>query len=229
MRTWFPFTDYDFYAYLTSGLILIATFDLAFFGGALVYRESWTFIEGVFWTIGCYLVGHVAAGLSSLILQQLAFAGPFASPEAMILGLKNPRVHERAIRRAFAVEYSELPTHISHAIIQKMQAEIGCEISAKTDRETIFQTAFSVSRYEASSKERLDTFMNLYGLCRNVSFSFLISFLIFFPSFIISRSVFDLSLSAISGFMAIGMFGRYLKFYSAYTREILRTFGRTSL
>lgn len=88
MRTWFPFTDYDFYAYLTSGLILVATFDLAFFGGELVYQESWTFVQGVFWTIVCYLIGHVVAGLSSLILQQLAFSGLFLSPEAIVLDLK---------------------------------------------------------------------------------------------------------------------------------------------
>jgi hypothetical protein len=24
MKQWFPFTDYDFYAYLTSGMLLIA-------------------------------------------------------------------------------------------------------------------------------------------------------------------------------------------------------------
>ncbi|MEC8714753.1 MAG: hypothetical protein VXY04_05975 [Pseudomonadota bacterium] len=228
MRTWFPFTDYDFYAYLTSGLILVATFDLAFFGGELVYQESWTFVQGVFWTIVCYLIGHVVAGLSSLILQQLAFSGLFLSPEAIVLDLKGPRLHERIFRRLFADEYSRLPEHISRIIREKLAQETGNEISIQTDRETIFQTAFSVSRYEVSSKERLDVFMNLYGLCRNVSFSFLISSAVFTTSALLARDRFDIILAFITGIMAVGMFGRYLKFYSAYTREILRTYGRKS-
>lgn len=227
MRTWFPFTDYDFYAYLTSGLILVAAFDLGFFNGALVYEESWSFVQGVFWTITCYLIGHVAAGLSSFFLQQLTFCGPFSSPESIILGLKNPRLHERIIRRLFANEYSQFPEYISAKILEKLETDTGHEISAETDREVVFQTAFSISRYEDSSKQRLDTFMNLYGLCRNVSFSFLISFFIFAISSVIYEDSFNSILAALSLSMTIGMFGRYLKFYSAYTREILRTYGRT--
>ncbi len=91
MKSWFPFTDYDFYAYITAGVIVIAGLDYALFGGVLVNRSEWTVVQGVFWSMISYLVGHITAGLSSFLLEQNAIKKAFRAPVLIILNLRKLR------------------------------------------------------------------------------------------------------------------------------------------
>jgi hypothetical protein len=226
MKGWFPFTDYEFYAYITSGVIMIAGLDYAIFGGVLVNRADWTIVQGVFWTMISYLVGHIGAGLSSFALEQTILHKVFTAPVSMILGRKQPRWFERLFKSLFAREYSALPSPTSNEILDKFAAKFNCDRDALDDPEAMFQTAFSVSQYESTSETRLNQFMNLYGLCRNTSFAFLVVTALLVWKRYCNPATIDDWLIAGSSMMAVGMFGRFLKFYSAYTRETLRTYGR---
>lgn len=228
MKSWFPFTDYDFYAYITSGVIVIAGVDYALFDGLLVNRTEWTIVQGVFWTMISYLIGHVTASFSSFFLEQILTKKVFTAPEMIILGLKKPRIFERVFGSLFAVEYQALPKILIDEILEKMTVRLKCDRASLNDKNLIFQTAFSVARYEPTSDSRLDQFMNLYGLCRNVSFAFLLVAILM--SWKMARVPTEIDMWLLVGclIMFVGLFGRFLKFYSAYTREILRTFGRKS-
>lgn len=226
MKSWFPFTDYEFYAYITSGVIVIAGVDYTLFGGVLVNRTEWTIVQGVFWTMISYLVGHITAGLSSFALEQTLVKKVFRAPELIILGLQKPRLFERAFKSLFAREYSAFPQTNSDQIIEKLAASLKCDRASLTDPEAMFQTAFSISRYESTSEVRLNQFMNLYGFCRNTAFAFLLVAALLVWKMTFSPVAMDNWLLIGALVMAVGMFGRFLKFYSAYTRETLRTFGR---
>lgn len=229
MKNWFPFTDYEFYAYITSGVIVISGIDYTLFGGILVNRAEWTVVQGVFWTMISYLVGHIAAGLSSFALEQTLVKKIFRAPELIILGLKEPRWFEKLFKSLFASEYARFPQQNCDDILDKLATSLKCDRSLLTNPEAMFQTAFSVSRYEPTSEARLNQFMNLYGLCRNVAFAFLLVTFLLIWKRIFSPNPMDGWLLVGASVMSVGMFGRYLKFYSAYTRETLRTFGRKAL
>lgn len=226
MKDWFPFTDYDFYAYITAGVIVIASFDYALFGSVLVSRTEWTVVQGVFWTMLSYLVGHITAGLSSFLFEQTLTKKVFRSPILIILGLKSPRWFERLFSSLFAHEYSPFPSFSSDGVIEKLTGKLNCDRANLPDAETLFQTAFSVARYEASSELRLNQFMNLYGFCRNVAFAFVLASILLTWKLNFHPAPADGWLIAAAVIMAIGMYGRFLKFYSAYTRETFRAFGR---
>lgn len=226
MKSWFPFTDYDFYAYITSGVIVIAGVDYAFFGSILVNRSEWTIVQGVFWTMISYLIGHLTAGLSSFALEQTLMKKVFRAPELIILGLSQPRWFERIFKSLFASEYSAFPPAICDEILDRFSTKLNCDRASLTDAETMFQTAFSVARYEPTSEARLNQFMNLYGLCRNVAFATLLVAVILMIKKILIPVAMDNILLIAALIMSVGMFGRFLKFYAAYTRETLRTFGR---
>lgn len=226
MKAWFPFTDYEFYAYITSGVILIAGVDYTLFGGILVNGTEWTIVQGVFWTMISYLVGHIGAGLSSFTLEQILLTKIFRPPTLVILDLCKPRWFERLFKSLFAREYSALPSANCGDILDKLATKLKCDRASLNDPEALFQTAFSISRYEPTGEARLNQFMNLYGLCRNVAFSFLLVALLLIWKRICNPTAMDDWLLIATSVMAVGMFGRYLKFYSAYTRETFRIFGR---
>ncbi len=226
MKSWFPFTDYEFYAYITSGVIVIAGVDYALFGSMLVNRTEWTIVQGVFWTMISYLVGHITAGLSSFSLEQTLVKKVFRAPELVILGLSQPRWFERIFKSLFALEYSAFPPAICDEILDRFATKLNCDRASVTDPETMFQTAFAVARYEPTSEARLNQFMNLYGLCRNVAFAALLVAVLLVWKRICSPVPIDGPLLLAALALAVGMFGRFLKFYAAYTRETLRAFGR---
>lgn len=62
-----PFTSFDFWGYLASGFLLLCAIDSAAALGLLA-RKDWTVVEGIFAVSMAYVVGHVIAGLASLIL-----------------------------------------------------------------------------------------------------------------------------------------------------------------
>jgi hypothetical protein len=228
MKSWFPFTDYDFYAYITSGVIVIAGVDYALFGGVLVNRTEWTVVQGIFWTMISYLVGHISAGLSSFALEKTLAKKMFRAPESIILGLQKPRWFERVFKSLLASEYSAFPQANCDDILDKLAVSLKCDRASVTDPEAMFQTAFGIARYEPTSEVRLNQFMNLYGLCRNVAFAFLlVAILLIWKRFYNPTPMDDWLLTGAT-IMVVGMFGRFLKFYSAYTRETFRIFGRKS-
>ncbi len=87
MKQWFPFTDYDFYAYLTSGVMLIAAVDYALFDATLIQKTDWPAVHIVFWIGTAYVVGQIIANPATLIVEQWLGRKVFHSPVSVLLGL----------------------------------------------------------------------------------------------------------------------------------------------
>lgn len=228
MKDWFPFTSYDFYAYLTAGMITLAAVDRVYLGSMLASEANWSIVNGAFWTAIAYLVGQIIAIPSSVFLEHLLGRKLLRVPSNILLGLDAPRRREVAVRWLFgAREYEPLPVATQASVISKVAAALSIPV-ADVNGEAAFHCAFPHVRSVADSATRLDNFMNQYGMCRNVSFAALIAggLMIWRASHTCDHLDWFLVISAFV--LAFGLFGRFMKFYAAYAREIFRTFDKVA-
>ena len=226
MKDWFPLTSYDFYAYLTAGMIVLGAYDHAFMGSTLAHEQHWTIIGGVFWAAVAYLLGQILAVPSAALLEYGLARRALRPPTEVLLGLHPPRRRERLIAAICgAREYQPFPEANQASILGKAAKALGVEVST-IDGEAAFQCAFPYARSVADSATRLDNFLNQYGMCRNVSFATALATVILglhawcthdWQSAELAIGVFALS---------IGLFCRFIKFYAAYAREVFRTFNK---
>lgn len=71
----------------------------------------------------------------------------------------------------------------------------------------------------------MDQFRNLYGFSRNISFVALIAAVLLAIKLCQAPNSHMAWLLAAAIAVAIGMFGRFLKFYAAFSYEVLRTYS----
>lgn len=226
MKDWFPLTSYEFYAYLTAGMVLLAAVDRVFMGSALAHEQHWTVVAGVFWAATAYLVGQIVAIPSSAVLEQLLARRIFHAPSAVMLGTKPQRVAEKALASAFgAREYAPLPAASQQSVLGKVAKALNVAPAA-VDEEAAFFCAFPHARSVADTATRLDTFLNQYGMCRNVSFACLVAAGLLVPTALRTGAACDVALAAGAALLAVGLFARFIKFYAAYSREVFRTFDK---
>ena len=177
MKQWFPFTDYDFYAYLTTGMLLIAAVDYTFAGAVLVHRTEWTVVQIAFWTAVAYLVGQLVAGPSAAVLEHGVARGLLHPPLAVCLGLRQRRrpreISSSTVRQPPSTLRSS--SGAGARIVESAAAALGVSPAEITDPEAVFGVAFGVSRGIPNSAARMDQFRNLYGFSRNVAFVGLIA------------------------------------------------------
>ncbi|HEX3486021.1 MAG TPA: hypothetical protein VHT51_13235 [Micropepsaceae bacterium] len=225
MKQWFPFTDYDLYAYLIAGSVLVVTVDYTFAGATLINRDHWTFIQIVFWIAAAYLSGQLVAGPAAALLENIVAQRLLIAPSIILLGLKIPRLRERLIRALFCPRYYQpLPTLVRERVM--LRAAGNCLTpSSLPDAEAIFQAAFAKARTIPDVATRLDQFRNLYGFSRNLAFVAIIATALLAIQFYRTSSSEVLLLSVIAAIAAIGFFGRFIKFYAAFAAEVLRGFA----
>lgn len=226
MRNWFTLTTYEFYAFLTSGMIFLASFDRVFMGSYLATQHSWTVVSGVFWAAMAYLIGQLFAVPSAGILENLIMRKFFYTPTEIILGFKKARCREKvAVIISAARQYSPFSEKIKGDIVSSISKELDCT-DDELDAETVFQCAFPYARSDADTVTRLDSFMNQYGMCRNVSFAAFVSAIIFLWEALVLHHLEDIKFVIGLFILSIGMFLRFFKFYSAYARDVLRTYWK---
>lgn len=97
MKNYFPFTDYDFYAYLTSGAFFLVVMDFAFNDTAFLARSDWTFLQVVMAITAAYVAGHIVATFAQLVIETFMVSILIAKPITLQLGFKQPNSIERMI------------------------------------------------------------------------------------------------------------------------------------
>lgn len=226
MKDWFPLTSYEFYAYLTAGMVTLAAIDRVFLESMLAHETHWTIVNGVFWAAIAYLSGHILAIPSSVLLEHVLARKVLHSPSAILLGLEVPRAREIAMRWILgAREYTPFPPANRASMIRKIASSLSASPNA-LDSETAFQVAFPHARGVADTATRLDNFLNQYGLCRNVSLAAFVAAALLAGRAIGTCDRIDWILAAAALVMSVGLFGRFVKFYAAYAREVFRTYDK---
>src|SRR5687768_3596883 len=118
MKQYFPFTDYDFYAYLTAGAGLLFALDLTFNNGGVTRLPEWTVVKIALLTGLAYVIGQLIASLSSVILEQWIAERVLYSPLVLMLGTREPRYRERLVGRVVGRYYDALPLQVREKIVK---------------------------------------------------------------------------------------------------------------
>lgn len=228
MKDWFPLASYEFYAYLTAGMVVLAAYDRVFMGSALAHEEHWTVVAGVFWAAVAYLVGQILAMPSAAIIEQIIARRFFRPPSEILLGIKPIRKREKClIAVSGAREYLPFPTANQARIRAKLATALGVDQSA-LEGEAAFICAFPHARGVTDTATRLDTFISQYGMARNVSLAAAIAAVMLGIN---ARHTHDANTTMLAVGAAIisgGLLLRFMKFYAAYSGEVFRTFDKVS-
>ena len=97
--------------------------------------------------------------------------------------------------------------------------------------EALFYHCFGVVRWDEYPRERLATFLNLYGFGRNTSMAALISAALIGVAIVVNHRVEPTVLwpgALLAGFVGVAMYLRYLKFYRQYSVELYTTYAEVN-
>lgn len=226
LKNWFPFTDYDFYAYLTGGFLLLFSLDYAFNSGAIMLRNEWPVVQIVVAVALAYVVGQLVAGPSAILLEHGVARRLLYPPAELLLGLRKPRARERFVQRWITGrDYAPLPEGVIGLVKRRAAEKLSVPVERITSAEEVFQLAFPEARRTADTATRLDQLRTLYGLSRNLAFTGAVCTFVFLASFISTRVNYTGWSALAAAVIAVGMYARFLKFYAGFTAEVLRTYA----
>lgn len=214
-----PFTTYDFWAYLSAGFVVLAAID--YVGGThLLYRDSWTVVQGVMAMVSAYTVGQMVASLASRIYEEVLVVKLLGAPRLALFGLAKAW---RPVRWLIPGYFEPLPEATQKAILERA-APHGVTVPG----EGLFWCAFAYARATPAVMSRLSDFLNLYGFARNVSLAaFLDAALLYWHYQWHAGPNAALHLSQAAFVVGLGMLLRYLKFFRQYALEVFTSYAHS--
>jgi len=217
MENKIPFTSYDFWAYLSSGFLLLFVVDLAT-GSGVFEREKWTAVQGIVVVAAAYAVGQLVASLSSVVLERGLVGKVLGPPRAVLFGHAKARGWLRILVPGY---FKPMPDEIiRHALDRAKRANVDGPGQA------MFLLAFQEARGSATVMGRLENFLNLYGFCRNIALVCMLAAVILYADyrwFDGPSKYYWWSWAALA--LGLGMTLRYLKFYRHYSYELFTAYG----
>lgn len=217
-----PFSFYDFFGYLGSGFLLLVAIDYAA-GGERITSENVPTILAIFWVVLIYVAGHIIAHVSSIILEVRFLRKVLKSPEEHLFATDITSKWAKI----FPGHFKPLPESSQERLSILARKE---GFSTASDRGFFFHCHAHVKRDEATLN-RLNTFLKLYGFCRNLSMALLFSAVVLFFWAFESWKFWEaangekLGWAGLALFAAFMMLLRYLKFFRHYTLEVYNTFA----
>ena len=211
-----PFTVYDFFAYLSSGSVIVAAVDSTF-GYHWLLRGDRDPAVTVLLVFLAYVTGHLVAHLSSFILEHVFVDKVLKRPARTLMGETPPRI----AGWLFPGYYKTLPAATQERIQKGGQARGG----AGSTGEALFLHAYAVVTRSGQAQERLDQFRNLYGFARNMTFAFLAAAVILVLGTWVKGSPASYIWGVLSVGFGIGMLYRYLKFFRQFSYQLFITYA----
>jgi len=222
MKNYFPFTDYDFYAYLTSGTLTLSVFDFAFNEAKFLTHADWNFIQIVAAVTTAYVTGHIIATLAQLTIETFAVSKLISKPIVLQLGFKKPNFVERIIGVLVGRYYEPLEPSIQETILAQARTALSKAPEDTLNAEDVFQVGFKRSFAFEGVRGRIDSFLNQYGFCRNIAFVALLSTVVFVWRGYCSDFPYENELLIGSILVFVGMFIRFVKFLASFQAEVVR-------
>jgi hypothetical protein len=216
-----PFSTYDFFGYLANGFVILCATEYAFFGTSLAERD-WKVGHAVFYLVLAYIIGHIVANISSYLIEHLIVRERLKSPEDTLF-----EPQQKTWRSFFfPIFYQPFPPETQKRILEVAQKN-GFDKPSRG----LFLHAHGVAKQDRATLERLTSFLNLYGFCRNVTTGLIISAIILVIGALIDVrrwteiDNYKLAWAGAALVGAVGMFYRYLKFFRHYTMEVFNSYA----
>jgi hypothetical protein len=208
-----PLTDYDTWACLAPGFLLLAAFDRAT-GLGWIWRETWTTSAGIFAVAAAYIVGQTISSLASAIMERGLVHRLLLPPSRVLL---SEGVGPWWARKIFQGYYRPLAAPAPQRVNQRAR-----EAGIDGDGDAIFQWAYSAARENKGVSDKLATFLNQYSMARNVALATVICAVILSWSAFTKPMQEDWWWVGAAALSSIILGYRYLKFYRLYAAEIFR-------
>jgi hypothetical protein len=210
-----PFSVYDFFGYLASGFLLVAAVDYIV-GDGWVLHNTLGVALGVFWLLVSYITGQIIASPASFFLERLLVSKWLKQPSINLLQ-ERPRTWRAW---AFPGYYTPLPKPTQERVREKAKVD-----KVNETGEALFIHAFGEVKKDEKNMPRLNTFLNLYGFCRNICFTCVVVTLVIMIGSLALGTPEKLYWALASMAAAVGMLYRYLKFFRQYSYELLITYA----
>jgi hypothetical protein len=188
MQNLFKFSDYDIFAYVVAGLALMIGADLVLGWDTIVRRDgSLTVGEGAVRVLGAYVLGMLVAGLSSRVLQRWLEHRVVGQPFGSLMRAAD----SAGWRSVFSSYHHPLSATVRARVkerLEKLQSWSAGDITkletfpkgllAGGDwlamSERLFSAAHPSALRDSAAADRMETFLKLYGFCRNLAFVLLV-------------------------------------------------------
>jgi hypothetical protein len=216
MRSWFPFTDYDFFGYLSVGGGLLLAFDNALQFGLLV-KQSWTWLEVAALIGAAYMVGQSVAALSHSILEAWLVRKVIGRPTNLLMG---DRKAPWFWRMAFPRFVEPLPDQTRETVKARAAANLG-EVAG----EALFLAAHSHARQFTDVQERLQVFVGRYGFFRNACVASLLAAVTWLGAASVQPNTQFVWSAGLAFLFRVVALGRYLTFHRSFSSEVLLSFA----
>jgi hypothetical protein len=214
-----PFASYDFWAYMSAGFVVLAAIDYVA-GTHLLYRDSWTVVQGVMAMVSAYTVGQMVASVSSYVFEKVLVAKLLGAPRMVLFGQVKAW---KSVRWLMPGYFEALPAATQRAILERA-ATSGVTVPG----EGLFWCAFAYARATPAVMSRLNDFLNLYGFARNVSLAaFFDAALLYWQYQWHNGADAALHLSRLAFVVGLGMLLRYLKFLRQYALEVFTSYAHS--
>lgn len=210
-----PFSVYDFFGYLASGFIFMVVIDYIV-GKQWVLREDFSVVLATLWIVIAYITGQIIAGIAAWLLERNVIGKWLGWPSTNLF--KDPP--QKWWAKLFPGYFTGLPLAIRNKITEKAKSE-----GIHETGQALFIHAFGRVKTDENTMARLNTFLNLYGFCRNISFVCLLATLVLIVGSWGEGNLYRLLFAVIAMVGSIGMFYRYLKFFRQYSYELFVTYA----
>lgn len=207
-----PFGVYDFFAYLFSGSVVVATADYIWNLGILERRDIGVPF-GVALLILVYVAGQIVAQFSSWLLEHTVAFRILRRPTVFLVGGK---ARNRMLGWTFPNYHHPLPLNVQERIRAQAASRNCC-----AQGEGFFLHVYPLVTRNEKLQARLDEFRNQYGFARNMSLAFFLSATMIFVAHWYGPHPVRLSWAVAAAFASISLFYRYLKFLRQYAYELL--------
>lgn len=213
----FPFTSYDFWAYLAAGFLLLGPADFVF-GTNLLAAKDWSWFQIGVAVSSAYVTGQLVASLSATLLERGLVGKLLGYPRNVLFG--RTKVWQW-VRWCLAGYYTALPEATQRAAMEKGKAA-----GVDAPGEALFWPAFNAARDRPKVMERLESFLNQYGFARNIATVAILDALLFAWSYNFHGGPpLHGNLCWVSLVVAAGMTVRYLKFFRLYANEVFTAYA----
>jgi hypothetical protein len=214
-----PFSVYDFFAFVGSGLLCLVTID-GVLGEDWILGGNIGLAEFVLWLGAAYIIGQIVTTPATWLLQGRILGPHFNLPTVNLLSDQPPIGWRSHFFRGY---FSQLPP-----LVRKRVQTRAAEAGVTGTGEDLFLLAFGTVKGQTTTMARLDIWVTQYGFCRNISFLGFAGTL-FIPILCLWSGNWDkLALAPLSMLVAIGMFYRFLRYFRQYSLELLVTYSSTS-
>jgi hypothetical protein len=211
-----PFRVYDFFAYLSSGAVLVSAWDWLY-GPHFVLQEKLPAHILALALLLSYVVGHAASNVSAFLFESLIVRKLLGPPSRVLMGAAAPP----GVRWIFAGYYRPLDLETRERIERRATAA-GIE---RAEGEALFQLAFARLARDAGVLSRLDEFRDNYGFARISALAVLLVAAAMSITRWTGKAHLPISWIATCAVLGIVLFYRYLKFFRQYTYHLLVLFS----